>query len=248
MERRQSDLLYSQLDMANLARDTGGFAVLNTNDLHWGIGPVLDDQAGYYLIGYRPGESTSRPTKQGPRYHKLAVRVRVPGLRVRTRSGFYGVPAEEAPTAPRTPEEEIAAALHSSFRAGGIRLRLTSLFASREQQGSLIRNLLHLDARDLTLELRVRDENLSQTLAKRLLYEFDLPIGKPGASQLRIAVRDSASGRVGSAGQFIDAPDGAAGRFALSGVLLSAEGAAGEEAKPDILSDAAVRTFNPGQA
>jgi len=53
-----------------------------------------------------------------------------------------------------------------------------------------------------------------------LVYIVTLPIKKPGAYQLRIAVRDQATQRVGSANQFIDVPDLKKGRLTLSGISL----------------------------
>jgi hypothetical protein len=47
-------------------------------------------------------------------------------------------------------------------------------------------------------------------------------VKKPGAYQLRVAVRDDASERVGSANQFIEVPDVSKDRHALSGVVASA--------------------------
>ena len=49
-----------------------------------------------------------------------------------------------------------------------------------------------------------------------------VPVPKPGGYQLRFAVRDTHSGAVGSAGEFVDVPDVRHGTFALSSVLLGA--------------------------
>ena len=53
------------------------------------------DQKGYYLIGYRPSESTFNAAG-GKNFHHLEVRVKRADLIVRTRSGFYGVNTERA--------------------------------------------------------------------------------------------------------------------------------------------------------
>jgi hypothetical protein len=52
---------------------------------------ILEDQSGYYLIGYRP--STETFDKQ---FHKIRARVKKSGYEVRTRSGFFGMSEEEA--------------------------------------------------------------------------------------------------------------------------------------------------------
>jgi VWFA-related protein len=101
--QRMSDLITQRMiqltDTNNglnyLARETGGFVVPGSNDLSRGIRRVLDDQKGYYLIGYVPADSTfKRFTGQMP-FHKIAVKVKRPDLNVRSRGGFYGVTDEE---------------------------------------------------------------------------------------------------------------------------------------------------------
>jgi len=47
-----------------------------------------------------------------------------------------------------------------------------------------------------------------------------VPIKKPGAYQFRIALRDSASEKVGSASQFVDVPNLKKGNLTLSGIVL----------------------------
>ena len=48
----------TQEGLAYLAEQTGGFAVLNTNDLGRGLGRITDDVRDYYVIGYSPSEGT----------------------------------------------------------------------------------------------------------------------------------------------------------------------------------------------
>ncbi len=70
-------------------------------------------------------------------------------------------------------------------------------------------------------------------------YHLDVPIEKPGGYQLRMAVRDPNSQKVGSANQFIEIPDLRKGRLALSGIVLNR----------DTLGDQgpAVRRFQAGE-
>ena len=46
------DIIDSQESLKFIADQTGGLAIENTNDLNLGISRVLDDQRGYYLLGY----------------------------------------------------------------------------------------------------------------------------------------------------------------------------------------------------
>jgi VWFA-related protein len=88
--RDRSKLIQSRRDGANLiAKETGGFLVHDQNDFQ--LDKILEEQDGYYLIGYRP--STETFNKQ---FHKLKARVKKGGFEVRTRSGFFGMSEEEA--------------------------------------------------------------------------------------------------------------------------------------------------------
>jgi hypothetical protein len=79
-----------------------------------------------------------------------------------------------------------------------------------------------------------------------------VPLKRPGSYQLRIAVRDLASERIGSASQFIEVPDVRKGRLTLSGLFIegvsqpagAAAGDAVEDEDPN--ATVALRTFRRG--
>jgi len=254
LSSRNSDLFESQNGLNYLAQQTGGIAIRNNNDLSGGIKRVLDDQKGYYLIGYRPDESTFDARTGRRRFHNLMLKVTRPGkFTARMRNGFYGVSDEEARPAPKTAQEQIVGALLSPFGASGVHLRLTSLFANGAG-GSVMRSLLHIDARDITFStepdgvhkgainilavtfgdngipvdqtgpsysIRLPEKEYQQALRDGFVYTVSVPIKKPGAYQLRIALRDVTSERVGSATQFVEVPDIKKNRLTLSGIVLT---------------------------
>jgi VWFA-related protein len=150
---RSADIFDAQTGMNLLAEKTGGTAVRNSNDLSAGIRRVLDEQKGYYLIGYQPDEVTFDPKAGRRLFHKLSVKVTRPGkFDVRMHDGFFGVPDEEASPRPSTPEGQITGALLSPFSASDVRVQLTSLFANDAENGSFTRSLLYIDANDLTFK------------------------------------------------------------------------------------------------
>jgi VWFA-related protein len=151
LSNRRNTAFESQEGMDYLARETGGFAIRNTNDLSGGIRRVIEDQKSYYLIGYRPDESTF-DAKTGRRtFHKLSLKVSRPGkFSVRMRNGFFGFTDNEPSTTAATPHQQILNALVSPFGAAGVHLRLTTLFANDAKLGSYMRSLLHINANDLT--------------------------------------------------------------------------------------------------
>src|SRR6266567_1362659 len=144
---RSLELFETQQGLKALAEQTGGFAVVNNNDLSKGLERVLNDQRGYYLLAYRPNSETFDP-KQA-RFHKLIVKLKRPDLRVRYRSGFFGIKDEDAKPALKSPRQQILAALTSPFNSADINLRLTSLFADDAETGTFMRSLLFVNGRDL---------------------------------------------------------------------------------------------------
>ncbi len=139
----------SQAGLGLLARETGGLFIHNSNDINLGLRRALQDQSGYYLIGYTPAESTFATKSGRPLFHKIRVQVKRRGVRVRTRTGFFGVPDRDALPAQRNGSGQLLAALTSPFDSGEIHLRLTPLFSYSEKKGHLVHAMLHIDGHDL---------------------------------------------------------------------------------------------------
>jgi VWFA-related protein len=148
---RRTSFFESQNGLFYLAEQTGGFAVVNNNDLAGGIKRVIEDQKGYYLIGYRPDESTFDKVSGRRKFHKLTLRVLRPGkFNVRVRNGFFGITDEDSVPTAKTRVAQLNEALTSPFGSAGVHLRLTSLFSHDPKTGSVMRSMLHVNARDLT--------------------------------------------------------------------------------------------------
>jgi VWFA-related protein len=84
--------------------------------------------------------------------------------------------------------------------------------------GAVIEKVKHdivLSMGDKEYEHAMRDG-----LPDAVRLRFDLTVKKPGSYQVRIAVRDRTSSKIGSAGQFVVVPDLKKKRVALSGVVL----------------------------
>lgn len=149
MAGRRAQLSDTQDSLRYLSKETGGFAVINNNDLSGGVRKVLDDQS-YYLVAYEPDSDTFDAVKR--RFNKLEVKVIRKGVTVRYRSGFFNVADKErsnAPAANKTPYQQLTSALASPFAVNGIALRLNALFGYDAVRGSYVRSLLHIDAKDL---------------------------------------------------------------------------------------------------
>jgi VWFA-related protein len=80
----RSDAVEGSVDLAD---DSGGVIIQNTNDFEKGLARVLDTMRTYYVIGYEAPPHA----KQG--FHKIEVQLRTKGLNVRARRGYFDVTA-----------------------------------------------------------------------------------------------------------------------------------------------------------
>jgi VWFA-related protein len=254
-----------------IARQTGGFLIKNSNDL--GLKRIMEDQQGYYLIGFRPAEETFNRN-----FHHLKARVKRSGLTVRTRDGFYGFTSDQGRPPLLSTTDAMNKAVGSPFGAKDVSIRLTTFFID-EGKGPVLRSFLYLDPHDLTFSDRpdgLRAANIEvkailfgdngkiiqeanqrgsiavaantydRSLREGVIYTFDLPT-KIGGIQFRVALRDVATGRIGSAGQFVDIPNLQSGLLAISGIVMREQTAAGAtDPFPDVRVGPAVRRFHQG--
>lgn len=250
LTNRRDKLFDTQSGLIYLARETGGLAIYNNNDLTDGIEKMLDDQS-YYLIGYQPDAETFDPTKR--RFNKFTVKIKRQGARVRYRSGFFGIDDDQIkPPTTLTPAQQIQNALISPFAVNDISLRLNTLFAA-DKQISYVRSLIHINAKDLKFvdeadgikkadfdvlavsfgdngtvadeisknyTIRVKSDVYDKFLREGFVYYFTFPVKKAGAYQYRIAIRDTQTQKVGSANQFIEVPNLKKNRLTVSGIML----------------------------
>ena len=86
---RAAALRESQDGLRFVAGETGGFAVVNSNDIGLGFRRIMADQRGYYLVGYQP-EAGTLHFNSDRKFRKVKIKVKPKGLKVRTRAGFYG--------------------------------------------------------------------------------------------------------------------------------------------------------------
>ncbi len=249
LEEREATNTDRQNTLRYLAEETGGIANLG-NNINKGIEKVFNDQS-YYLLGYQPESETFDPKKN--KFNKLEVRLNRPELKIRYRSGFYGIADENLKQVNQTPQQKIYAALSSPFAVEDINLSLYSVFYNDFQNRNFIRALVHIDAKDLTFThepdgsykttfevlasifdsngayanngisqttLRFSAENYQKVQKSGVIYNLETPIIVTGGYQFRVALRDTASNKVGSASQFIEVPDLKKKNLTLSQLLV----------------------------
>lgn len=78
-----------QEPLVRMADTTGGQSVLNTFNFSKVMSTVAEDFDTFYSLGYRP------PRGRDGEYHKIEVKVKMPGFRVRHRAGYESKPEVE---------------------------------------------------------------------------------------------------------------------------------------------------------
>ena len=236
--------LEAQMGLRRLAADTGGIAVLNRNNFDDGLGKILDANEGYYLLAYTPQD----PKFDG-KFRKVEIKVKGEGLKVYSRRGYFAreeKPAvaatkqDEILTAVRSPLARLdvemeAMLLYKSMPpdkgAIDIHLVIDSKKLQFEQSGD--KQQASLDIAAFVFDERGEARGgFSETVNANLSADEYARISKggflysanttlpTGVYQVRFAVRDNKSGRIGTMSRYIEVPDLSKGKFFASSLLM----------------------------
>jgi VWFA-related protein len=256
---------------AGLADDTGGFTIRNTNDLSAGVWRIAAESRVFYLLGFYPPEGKAprqwRNLRVEVKRPGLTVRARR-GYTLRSEMAPAAPPATEGKATAVDPV--VARTLDSAYSAAGIPLRAIA-YVEEPRPGDLVHVLVaaELDAAvvaagaggaahlEASAQVAMRDSgrlfrrDAAVTIApaegagpawRAFTREFELP---PGVAQLRLVVRDPASGAIGSLLQRLEVPF--PGELRLSTPILTdrveTAVAPGQPPQPAL---AAHRVFSPG--
>ncbi len=243
---RDDEFRQSQDGMRVLADETGGFAVLNQNNMDKGLERIIEDQS-YYLLGYITDVEDVEDPKDV--FEKVEIRLKNPDLEVRYRTAAY---SEEGKTvvygSPKDAREKVGQALAYPFNANEIRLNLYSIMGNWVS-GDFVRFLINISAEDLkfkrqsdgmraanfdmlaiTLDknekpidqfsknftISVNEATYKNILKKGFVYVLPVGLRKSGVYHFRIAIHDSETGKVGAASKFLETP-----KFEKKGLWIS---------------------------
>lgn len=250
MSRRRDKLFDTQSGLQSLARQTGGISIINSNDLSGGIRKILDDQSYYLLayepddstfdpkvrrfnkleikvtrpgtrVRYRSGffgvsdEKIVRPPETPTRrlMNALTSPFAVNEISLKLNALFYDSPKEGYII--RSLVHIRAQDLKFTDEPNGDKKTIFDLVAVGFGD-----NGAPVDQTAKTYTLILKSEVFEKMLKTGFVYDFSIPIKKAGAYQLRVALRDHGSDKLGSANQFVEVPNLKKGRLVLSGVLL----------------------------
>jgi VWFA-related protein len=206
--------------MKILAARTGGRAFYNSNDISGAIRRAIDDSRVTYTLGYYPAD-----VKWDGSFHPIQVKANVPGVHVRSRTGFFALP--DPPGTPLLVRGDLSQTLSSQLEATGVGMSVDVQATSAPEQ--VITANLHLDLHDIQMkqersrwtgrvqsvffllndrgEVLGKNDRTFRLLFEPAVYERTLRNGLSDsrrlrvghdASQLCIVVRDTATGKLGS--------------------------------------------------
>lgn len=211
----------NQETMEALAERTGGEAFYNVNDLKGAIRRAVEDARVTYVLGYYPTHAS-----WDGKFREVKVQVKRRGLNVRHRAGYFAFP--ERQETPQQRDEALREAVWSPLEATGIGLlvrvlpgasaastqwrvatlveprnitlelkgehwvgTLDALFVQLSAEGRNLAGVTH------TLNFDLTREAYERTMKQGAMLVKPLEIAE-GAAQLRVIVRDTRTGSVGS--------------------------------------------------
>ena len=87
-----------------------------------------------------------------------------------------------------------------------------------------------VDFADKTWNLTAKGKTYEYMQKNGIAFLMNVPVKQPGVYQMRLVLRDTANGQLGSATQVIEVPNVRDGKLALSGILLAADKSKSEAA------------------
>ncbi len=240
------DLAHKSAKAANdfveaAAANTGGHAIVNTEDFGAGITQIFEENGSYYLLGFQPAVARTDGS-----LHRVEVKVNRPGVEVRTRSGYYAPTAggSKSKAPPSALSKAIAGLLPDASLPMHVVLAPFVVPGSASQTVAVVLGIQQeagaptRDRRTETVELQVsaftpegaargsKRQNAQVVLRAgatgevrfEVLSRIDL---NPGRYQIRLAAHDTSADKSGSVYGDVEVPDFNSADMSLSGLALS---------------------------
>jgi len=243
------------LALSTVSKYTGGHAVYNTNDFEEGLNKILSRSNGYYTLAFRPAEGMDNKT------HKLEVRVKRGGTRVYSHTRYLGraqgrttprTKEEAVAAAARSPlarndidlTPNVAVKLNAGKDANvdihllidAKKLNFNEVGDSYQDSLDVVGMVFDQTGRNRggfseTINLNLPRADYQKALAEGLMYSASTEV-QPDYYQVRVIVRESGSGNLGSFSKYLEIPDLSKGRLAMSSLFFFATDTKGAKPVP----------------
>lgn len=236
----------TQETLVTLASDTGGQAFLDSNDFTKVFKRVQDDSSIYYMLGYH-----STNLARDGRYRRITVKLKVAGLKIDFRRGYYAPADFQHSTKDdkeRQLEEELASELPSTdlpVYLGAAYFRVDaksfSVPLSLVVPGSQIPFVRSSDRDKATLDVigiitdkdrrpisSIRDtvklavDTANEVRKKNVQYDTAVTLGT-GTYHVKFVVRENQTGRMGSFETDLQVPDFRSQPMKMSSIVLASQ-------------------------
>ena len=243
------------LALSTVSKYTGGHAVYNTNDFEEGLNKILSRSNGYYTLAFRPAEGMDNKT------HKLEVRVKRGGTRVYSHTRYLAraegrttprTKEEAVAAAARSPlarndidlTPNVAVKLNAGKDANvdihllidAKKLNFNEVGDSYQDSLDVVGMVFDQTGRNRggfseTINLNLPRADYQKALAEGLTYSASTEV-QPDYYQVRVIVRESGSGNLGSFSKYLEIPDLSKGRLAMSSLFFFATDTKGAKPVP----------------
>lgn len=250
----QERIRLAQDNLRTISAETGGFAIVNRNNLNDAFRQVIQENSSYYVLGYY-----STDERRDGRFREVQVRLTRPGLQVKARKGYVspkGKPAGRTVPTAGGASPALRDAVASPIPTTGLGLSVFAApFAGAGSKAS-VAVVVEIDPARLTftqqngtfnndLEVVIvpvdssgkspdgaRDQVplrlTAQTHASVQRFGFRMMRRltlPPGRYTLRVGAREGNGGAIGSVVMDLDVPDFSKAPLAMSGITIASAAA-----------------------
>jgi VWFA-related protein len=146
MERNEDVLrLNPESGLGQLANETGGFAVRDTNDARAGFLRITEEMRFHYVLAYSPTND-----KMDGSYRAIAVKLKRPDLKVQARKGYLALPPAEYAVPVREFEAPALAELERKPRPDAFPLHIAAYSFPEEARPGLAPVMVHIPGGTIT--------------------------------------------------------------------------------------------------
>ncbi|MCX6613350.1 MAG: VWA domain-containing protein [Acidobacteria bacterium] len=243
LNKKRTQFTDNQIGLSFLALETGGSTRFHSNDITDSLQSIMESQSGYYLLSFPPNEDKEK-------YARLLIRLKRPGLKIQYRKSALpepdprpannlltalsapfsntDIPLRILPIAQANPGKvtqwSLGAILHidiarlefSAPDSKGIQTATLQILSVTEGEAPISNA-----ATEQTYTIRSTTKELPKLQADGLLYSLQSNALKPGPYQVRAAVRDPKTGKLGSTSAFIELPDNTRSQTVVSTLNMS---------------------------
>lgn len=240
----------SQLGMKFLSEETSGKAFINTNDLGKGLRETLDSQNGYYVVGYQPDSETFDANKRRFNKLSVKVKRPNVNVSYRSGFFNVAETTEEKNAATPEQiflqklfspykYDDVNLQITSIFAADEqsatvrsfINIEPKSLQFTDDADGNktarfdLVAVAFNQDGIPISqvgkrFDIKVSPKGYEKLLADGIASSLTFATKTKGSQQIKVAVRDVNTDRIGTASQTVEVPNFDKKPLSLSGILL----------------------------